>query len=147
MIIEQEKSEDCFVHGATEQLDTLKTQQSEQKPQQNTSEVRVIDPRTGGEKGSKLQRFDLVPPEASWALAEVYGAGTKKYADRNWEKGYAWGLSIAALERHLNLWKRGESIDAETGCYHLMQVCWHAFALFIFELRGLGTDDRGISNV
>jgi len=125
----------------------LKTQQSEQKPQQNTSEVRVIDPRTGGEKGSKLQRFDLVPPEASWALAEVYGAGTKKYADRNWEKGYAWGLSIAALERHLNLWKRGESIDAETGCYHLMQVCWHAFALFIFELRGLGTDDRGISNV
>lgn len=104
-------------------------------------EIRITDPTTGGQKGSKLARFDLVPPEASWALAEVYGAGTKKYADRNWEKGYQWGLSVAALERHLNLWKQGESIDAETGCYHLSQVAWHAFALFIFELRGLGTDD------
>jgi hypothetical protein len=107
-------------------------------------ETKITDPKTGGEKGSKLARFDLVPPEASWALAEVYGAGLNKYPQRNWEKGYAWGLSIAALERHLNLWKRRESIDAETGCHHLMQVAWHAFALFIFELRGLGTDDRAI---
>jgi hypothetical protein len=104
-------------------------------------EVRIVDSTTGGEKGSKLARFDLIPPEAHWALAEVYGNGSKKYADRNWEKGYKWGLSVAALERHLNLWKRGESIDLETGCYHLMQVAWHAFTLFTYELRGLGTDD------
>ena len=106
----------------------------------------VTDPNTGGQKESKLARFDLVPPEASWALAEVYGKGCAKYADRNWEKGYKWGLSIAALERHLNLWKQGKSWDDEgegaTGCHHLIQVAWHAFALFIFELRGLGTDDR-----
>jgi Domain of unknown function (DUF5664) len=104
-------------------------------------ETRIVDPKTGGEKGSKLARFDLIPPAAMWALAEVYGAGCKKYSDRNWEKGYAWGLSIAALERHLNLWKQGESIDKETGCHHLMQVVWHAVALFIFELKKLGTDD------
>jgi hypothetical protein len=104
-------------------------------------ETRIVDPVTGGEKGSKLARFDLVPPEASWALAEVYGKGSLKYAERNWEKGYTWGLSVAALERHLNLWKRGEQIDQETGAYHLAQVAWHAFALFTFELRGLGSDD------
>ena len=40
---------------------------------------------------------------------------TKKYADRNWEKGYAWGLSVAALRRHLAEWLKGESIDPETG--------------------------------
>lgn len=104
-------------------------------------EVRIVDPVTGGEKGSKLARFDLVPTEASWALAEVYGRGALKYADRNWEKGYAWGLSVAALERHLSLWKQGEILDPETGAYHIIQVAWHAFALFIFELRGIGRDD------
>lgn len=105
-------------------------------------EVRITDEKTGGQKGSKLARFDLIPPEAAWALAEVYGKGCEKYADRNWERGYKWGLSVAALERHLNQWKRGISRDEETGCHHLMQVAWHAFTLFIFELRGLGTDDR-----
>lgn len=104
-------------------------------------EVIITDGKTGGMKGSKLARFDLIPPEALWALAEVYGKGMEKYAKRNWEKGYDWGLSVAALERHLNLWKMNESIDPETGAYHLMQVAWHAFALFTWELRGLGTDD------
>lgn len=104
-------------------------------------ETRVVDPLTGGEKGMKLQRFELIPPEAHAALAEVYGRGSLKYADRNWELGYKWGLSVGALERHLNAWKRGESIDPETDCHHLMQVAWHAFCLFTFELRGLGTDD------
>ena len=104
-------------------------------------EIRIVDPVTGGAKGSKLARFDLIPPEAEWALAEVYGEGCKKYEDRNWEKGYKWGLSVAALRRHLNRWLEGESRDPETGCHHLMQVAWHAFTLFTFELRGLGTDD------
>jgi len=114
-------------------------QELERETQQG--EVRIVDAQTGGEKGMKLARFDLIPPEAHWALAEVYGKGSTKYADRNWEKGYKWGLSVAALERHLNAWKRGESVDPETGCDHLMQVAWHAFCLFTFELRGLGTDD------
>jgi hypothetical protein len=76
-----------------------------------------------------------------WQLAEHYGKGCAKYADRNWEKGYKWGLSVAALERHLNLWRQGESIDKETGSHHLIAVIWHAIALLVFELRGLGTDD------
>lgn len=104
-------------------------------------EVRVVDPKTGGEKGSKLARFSLIPPEFVWALAEHYGKGAKKYEDRNWERGYKWSLSIDALERHLAQWKQGETHDAETGTHHLIAVAWHACALFIFSLRGLGTDD------
>jgi Domain of unknown function (DUF5664) len=104
-------------------------------------EIRIVDPTTGGEKGSKLARFDLIPSAALWELAEVYGRGSRKYADRNWERGYSWGLSVAALQRHLHTWLQGESLDPETGCHHLMQVAWHAVALFIFELRNLGTDD------
>lgn len=104
-------------------------------------ETRTVDVKTGGEKGTKLARFDLMPSEALWALAEHYGKGSEKYQDRNWEKGYAWGLCVAALQRHLHLWLQGESIDAETGTNHMIAVAWHAFALFIFEVRGIGTDD------
>ena len=106
-----------------------------------SEEVRITDPVTGGQKGSKIARFDLIPPDALWALAEHYGKGAEKYADRNYEKGYKWGLSVASLQRHLHQWLMGESVDPETGTNHLIAVAWHAFALFIFELRGLGTDD------
>lgn len=104
-------------------------------------EVRVVDPKTGGEKGSKTARFDLIPPDALWAIAEHYGRGASKYAARNWERGYNWGLSVAALERHLKARMMGEKVDAETGSLHLTAVAWHALALLTFELRGLGTDD------
>lgn len=104
-------------------------------------EVRITDPSTGGQKGSKLARFDLIPQDALWEVAEVYGRGAQKYADRNWEKGYKWGLSVAAMLRHLSLRLRGEVYDQETGARHMAQVVWHGLALLTFELRGLGTDD------
>lgn len=104
-------------------------------------ETRIVDPNTGGEKGQKAAQFSLIPPEALWQLAEHYGKGCEKYSRRNWERGYKWSLSADALERHLTLWKLGESLDRETGSHHLIAVVWHAIALFIFELRGLGTDD------
>lgn len=105
------------------------------------SEKMTVDPQTGGQKAIKLERFDLIPSEFESALARHYGKGAEKYADRNWERGYRWSLSVGALRRHLALWLEGESIDAETGSNHLIAVAWHAIALFIFELRGLGTDD------
>lgn len=104
-------------------------------------EITVIDEKTGAAKGVKIDRYDLIPPEAEDALARHYGEGAKKYADRNWEKGYQWGLSYRALRSHLNRWQRGESYDDETGTHHLICVIWHAIALYIYEIRGLGTDN------
>ena len=109
--------------------------------QKALGETRITDPVTGGQKGSKLARFDLIPMDALWEVAEVFGRGAAKYADRNWEKGYKWGLSVAALQRHLALRLGGEVYDNETGCRHLGQVVWHALVLLTFELRSLGTDD------
>lgn len=106
------------------------------------TEVRIVDPITGAQKGSKLARYDLIPPEALHALAEHYGRGAKKYADRNWEAGYNWGLSFAALMRHAWAWWRGEDIDEETGSNHMTAVAWHALTLATFQARGRGTDDR-----
>lgn len=104
-------------------------------------EVRVIDPKTGGEKGMKLARFSLIPFEFLWELACHYGRGASKYADRNWERGYKWALSYDASCRHLNLWASGERYDEETGTHHLVCAAWHLIALYIFDLRRLGTDD------
>jgi hypothetical protein len=108
---------------------------------QNNEEVRVIDPLTGGQKGDKIGRFDLLPPEALGEVAAVYGRGAKKYAARNWELGYDWGLSVAALERHLQRWKAGEQRD-ELENHHLACVIFHAMALITFEKFRLGTDTR-----
>lgn len=108
-------------------------------------EMRVVDPKTGGAKGSKLARFDLLPPEALFMVAEHFGRGAEKYEDRNWERGYKWSLSFAAMQRHAWAFWGGESTDAETQSHHLAAVVFHALALMTYEARGLGTDDRSES--
>lgn len=105
------------------------------------TETISVDAATGAQKGVKKARFSLIPPEALWALAEHYGVGASKYLPRNWEKGYDWTKSVDALERHLNQFKMGEWLDPETGSAHIIAVAWHAFALFIYKVRGVGTND------
>lgn len=112
------------------------------EPWVETGEVRTKDPVTGGEKGAKLARFDLLPAGPLWQLAEHYGRGAKKYQDHNWRRGYKWSLNFAAMMRHAWAWWRGESIDAETGSSHMVAVAWHAFSLIEFETEKIGTDDR-----
>jgi len=109
-----------------------------------TDEVRVVDPVTGGAKGKKLARYDLIPPDALKALAEHFGRGARKYEDRNWERGYAWSLTFAALNRHLWAFWAGEDMDpdADEPTPHVVAAAWHAMVLLAFYLRGMGTDDR-----
>lgn len=104
-------------------------------------EIRVTDPLTGGQKGSKLARFSLIPADWLWALAEHYGIGAQKYEDNNWRKSYKWSLSLDAHSRHLSQWLQGEKTDAETGSHHLIAAAWHLIALWWFEQHGKGTDD------
>lgn len=110
-----------------------------------SSEVRVTDPETGGQKGVKLERYDLLPDDALDEIARVYGEGAKKYEDRNWEKGYKWGYSIGALKRHVSLFCQGYDYDTGPGGtnrHHMACAAWHCLCLLTFSLRGLGTDDR-----
>jgi hypothetical protein len=105
-------------------------------------ETVVVNETTGARKASKIARFDLVPSEAMWAVAEVYGHGSTKYDDNNWRKGYNWGLSIAALERHLARFKAGEDIDPEFGLPHMAHAAWHCLALITFMAEHPELDDR-----
>lgn len=97
---------------------------------------------TGAEKGSKLARFDLLPAQVMVEFAEHYGRGAEKYEDRNWEKGYDWSLSFAALNRHLWAFWNGEDIDPETGSKHIIAVMWHAAALAQFMNQNPEFDNR-----
>lgn len=115
------------------------------------NEIRIVDEVTGGAKGQKLARFSLIPKDALWKLAEHYGRGSRKYADRNWEQGYAWSLSADALERHWAAFWQRDDIDHDPSLYvegedhtvrHIDAVVWHAMCLSAFDLRHVGTDDR-----
>jgi len=80
-----------------------------------------------------LQRYDLIPPGALRALAELYGRGAKKYDDRNWEKGIAFTRVYNAMNRHMQAWLEGEKCCPIDGQHHLIAVAWNAFALYTFE--------------
>jgi hypothetical protein len=108
----------------------------------SSGEVRITNAVTGGQKGSKLARYDLIPVGALKALAEHYGKGAEKYADNQWRLGYDWSLSYAALQRHANAFWDGEDTDEETGSPHMAAVAWHAFALLTFAAEHPELDNR-----
>jgi hypothetical protein len=107
----------------------------------NPEEVRTTS-STGGQKGSKPSRHDLIPSGALDHLARHYGIGASKYADWQWRKGYEWGKSYAALQRHLNAWWGGEDLDEETGSSHMAAAAWHCFTLLTFIDEFPEFDDR-----
>ena len=122
--------------GARMNIDGIRMHQA------SVAERIVENQDTGGKKGQKLARFDLLPADVLWAVAEHYGRGALKYAERNWELGYNWSLSYAALQRHLNAFWNGEDVDPETGSHHLDAVIFHAMALRRFVDAHPELDDR-----
>src|ERR1035441_3612078 len=107
----------------------------------DTGEVRVTDPKTGGQKGKKLAQLGAIDPASLLELAKVAGYGQAKYARFNYLKGFDWSLLIDALYRHLLAFQNGEELDPESGLSHAAHVAWHALALVSFSQRKLGTDD------
>lgn len=106
-----------------------------------SGEVRTVS-ATGGEKGMKPERLDLIPPEFLEELGRVFGEGAKKYSDNNYLKGYEYRKSLGAMLRHIMRFAGGEDIDRETGCHHLAHAAWHCSTLYTFQREGLGEDDR-----
>lgn len=105
------------------------------------TEIRTTS-STGGEKGTKAERFDLIPTDALSAVARHYGVGAQKYEAHNWRHGYEWSKSYAALQRHAQAFWGGEDLDAETGSPHMAAVAFHALALLTFMSDHPDFDDR-----
>ena len=108
------------------------------------TEIRTTS-ATGGQKGMKEERHDLLPREGIEAIARVFGFGATKYADHNWRRGYDWSKSYAALQRHLVAFWAGETYDEESGLPHLAHAGFHVLVLLTWlEVDGEGSqyDDR-----
>jgi hypothetical protein len=97
---------------------------------------------TGGQKAGNLERHDLIPPRALSELAEHFGRGAAKYSARQWELGYEWGKSYAALQRHIQAFWGGEDYDEQTGSKHVVAAMWHCVVLATFMDRFPEFDDR-----
>ena len=77
-------------------------------------------------------RFDLIDHEFEAELAAVLTHGASKYADNNWQNAEpveAKARYYAAFRRHVLAYLRGESIDPDSGCPHL--VCAACSLLFL----------------
>ena len=104
-------------------------------------EVRTTS-STGGEKGVKPARFDLLPVGPLTTVAKLYGKGAEKYEDHNWRRGYEWSKSYAALMRHATQFWGGEDVDPDTGLPHMASVVFHALALIEYTEHHPDFDDR-----
>ena len=87
-------------------------------------------------------RFDLLSPEALDGLVGVLTFGAGRYADRNWEKGIAYGRVFAAAMRHLWAWWRGEDKDPESGLSHLDHAACCIHFLSTYTKRGMREFDN-----
>lgn len=128
---------------------------------------------TGGEKGVKIERFDLIPAGPLRELATHFGRGANKYDEHQWRAGYEFTKSLGALARHLNDFERGLDYDVcsndpegcqkthpktgeiftqdipdtcynHTGSHHMVCVMWHSAVILEFKDTHPDFDDRYI---
>jgi hypothetical protein len=64
--------------------------------------------------------------------------------ERNWEQGFQWSRTYAALQRHLMAWWAGENTDDESGQSHLAHAMCNLMFLMEFENTHGERDDRPI---
>jgi len=83
------------------------------------------------EPASGKGRYDLVSQFALRRIAQHYENGSKKYADRNWEKGMPFSRYVDSAMRHM-----GEYVMGKTNEDHLAAACWNLMAIMHHETLG-----------
>ena len=82
-------------------------------------------------------RYDLITPFGIDRLARWYELGTKKYNDRNWEKGMPFSRYVDSAKRHLNKYVMGMEDED-----HLAAAVWNLMAIMHHEeLKEFHLDD------
>jgi len=78
--------------------------------------------------------YDLLPPRALERVVDVLTYGAKKYAAGNWKQvENARSRYYNAAQRHLSAWRRGETLDPESGFPHLAHAACSILFLLGFE--------------
>lgn len=116
-------------------------------------------------------RYELIPPNALKALADVYTRGAHKYSVykdssgrlidgkdipfedspkyelvedgvHNWRKGMSWTGIMDSTKRHIEAFRLGEDFDEEMSTYHLGNAAWGLFTLLEYYKIAPQFDDR-----
>lgn len=86
--------------------------------------------------GPEKLRYDLIPPYALEQLVRVYTHGAAKYSDVNYLKGggMSYRRILAALMRHVEAFRAGETDDPDSGLPHMAHAAWQCFTLMTYEV-------------
>ena len=85
--------------------------------------------------------FTAIPQEALLEVAKSFTHGASKYGSDNYSLGTKYRRYIAASQRHVNQWLRGEDID-ESGTNHLSNAIASLMMVLDNQLTNKGVDDR-----
>jgi hypothetical protein len=101
---------------------------------------------SGTKYDSGKLRLELVPVEATEAIARAMTYGAVKYGDWNWAQGIDHSRLYAAALRHMTAYFRGEDVDAESGNHHLDHALASLAMLKASVQNKLGADTRPAYN-
>lgn len=87
-------------------------------------------------------RHSLLIDEFIEEMTRVREFGAEKYEDWDWLRGRDWSDYADAIKRHLIAWSNGEPCADDSGCHHMAHIAVNAMFLYVFEVRGLGNDNR-----
>lgn len=85
--------------------------------------------------------FTSIPQEAILEIAKTFTHGKDKYGQFNYSNGTNYLRYIAAAQRHINQWLRGEDID-ESNTNHLANAAASLMMVLDNQITGVGVDDR-----
>jgi len=122
-------------------LQVMAARVRDRKAQEEKTMEKIEADGGGLRHNANKTRLELVPPEWTWAEADVTTKGSYKYDERNWERGMKWSIMIGCVGRHIAKFLIGERYDAETGCHHLAMAAWNILALMSYDLRNIGERD------
>lgn len=86
--------------------------------------------------------MDLLSPIAMEKIAEIMTFGKKKYGRDNWRNGIVFSRLLAAVMRHINAYRKGETLDPESLRSHLSHASCGLMMLLEFEETRPDLDDR-----
>lgn len=90
-------------------------------------------------------KIHLVPPEAIYAIASVFGFGAVKYGENNWRRDihkYHYSRHYSSAMRHLLAFHSGEDTDPESGLPHIAHAMTQLIILYMTTQEAPEMDDR-----
>jgi len=79
-----------------------------------------------------VQRWDLINPEWTTKIVEIYTYGANKYNANNWQN-VELHRYYSALNRHLEQYWKGDIYDVESGFQHLYHAAWNCISIMWLE--------------